>query len=65
MRIHLNEKLLRVGSLPNYESVVEIDNPNLINPATPYRVFIYLSNPLNKVSITKLYTVREFDDKFD
>jgi len=45
VRIHLQEKYLRVGSLPNYESVVELDNPNIIDLKTQYRFFVFLYNP--------------------
>jgi len=42
MRINISKKILRIGSLPNYESVVQADNPNKIDPATPYRFFLFL-----------------------
>lgn len=45
VRIHLQEKYVRVGSLPNYESVVEMDNPNLIDLKIQYRFFVFLYNP--------------------
>jgi len=37
VRINLQRKLLRVASLPNYESVVEANKPDRINPSESYR----------------------------
>lgn len=65
VRIHLQEKYVRVGTLPNYESVVELDNPNLIDLKTQYRFFVFLYNPSNKITITMLHKVWQYDDKFD
>jgi len=38
-RIHLDEKLLRVGSLPDYSLIAELDDPNKIDPKVNYRFF--------------------------
>ena len=40
IRIHLDQKLLRVASLPDYSSIVELDNPNKIDPKVNYRFFL-------------------------
>jgi len=40
VRISLNQKFLRVASLPNYSSVAELDNPNKIDPKEAYRFFL-------------------------
>ena len=40
MRISIQRRILKVGSLPNYDSVVQVDNPEWINPATPYRFYL-------------------------
>jgi len=42
VRIHLDEKLLRVASLPDYSSIAELDDPNKINPKVNYRFFLAL-----------------------
>jgi len=42
VRIHLDEKLLRVGSLPDYSSIAELDNPNKIDPKVKYRFFLFI-----------------------
>jgi len=40
IRIHLDQKLLRVASLPDYSSIAELDNPNKIDLKVNYRFFI-------------------------
>ena len=40
VRIDLNQKLLRVASLPDYSSIVELDDPNKIDPKVAYRFFL-------------------------
>lgn len=62
MRINIEKKILRVGSLPNYESVVKIDDPKEIEPTTPYRFFLLGLNKQTKMTITKLETVSQFDN---
>jgi len=42
-RIHLDEKLLRVGSLPDYSSIAELDDPKKINPKANYQFFFAIS----------------------
>jgi len=44
VRIHLDEKLLRVASLPDYSSIAELDNPNKIDPKVNYRFFFAIAN---------------------
>ena len=61
MRINIEREILRVGSLPNCESVVQIDNPKQIEPATPYRFFLCGLNKNTKIIITKLETVSQFN----
>ena len=58
MRINIERQILRVGSLPNYDSVVQIDDPKQIEPATPYRFFLWgLREKTNKMVIKKLEAV--------
>jgi len=40
IRIDLNQKILRVASLPDYSSIVELDDPNKIDPKVAYRFFL-------------------------
>ena len=40
IRIHLDQKLLRVGRLPDYSSIAELDDPNKIDPKINYRFFL-------------------------
>lgn len=63
MRINIQKRFVRVGLLPNYDSVVEADNPEWINPDTPYRFFMHGLNEKTKMVITKLETVNEFNNK--
>jgi len=37
-RINLEKRFFRVGTLPGYASVVEVENPNKIDPAGSYRL---------------------------
>jgi len=40
IRIHLDEKLLRVASLPDYSSIAELDDLNKIDQKFNYRFFL-------------------------
>ena len=44
IRIHLNQKLLRVTSLPDYSSIAELDEPNKIDPKVNYRFFLAIAD---------------------
>ena len=57
MRINLESRLLRVGALPNYESVVQANKPDWIDPNQSYRLFLSGLNPKNKMTIVKLAKV--------
>jgi len=63
VRISLNQKILRVASLPNYCSVAELDDPNKIDPKVAYRFFLSMFNIGDTMRITKMITVLEFDEK--
>jgi len=39
VRLHLDERLLKVASLPDYSSIAELDDPNKIDPELAYRFF--------------------------
>jgi len=54
MRINIQRRILKVGSLPNYDSVVQADNPEWINPTTPYKFHLFGLNKESKITITKL-----------
>jgi len=53
-RINLARRLFRVGTLPDYESVVEVENPYSIDPAESYRFTLAGLNPKTKMTILKL-----------
>jgi len=63
VRIDLNQKFLRVASLPDYSSVAELDDPNKIDPKLAYRFFLSIGYEGDMMRITKLRTVSQFDDK--
>jgi len=44
VRIDLNQKFLRVASLPDYSSIAELDDPNKIDPKVAYRFFLSMIN---------------------
>jgi len=44
VRVHLDKKILRVASLPDYSSIAELDDPNKINPAKDYRFFLCMGS---------------------
>ena len=57
MRINLESRLLRVGALPNYESVVQVNNPDRIDPNKSYRLVLYGLYSKTKMTIVKLAKV--------
>jgi len=61
MRININKRILKVGSLPDYESIVQIDDPNQIRFDTPYRLFVRGLNSRNRIIISRLEIVSKFD----
>ena len=57
MRINLQRRLFRVASLPNYESVVEANKPDKIDPSESYRFVLSGLYPKTKMTIVKLAKV--------
>ena len=57
MRINLQSRLLRVSSLPNYESVVQANKPDWIDPNKSYRLLLSCLLSKNKMTIVKLAKV--------
>jgi len=57
-RINLEKRLLRVGTLPDYASVVEVEDPNLIDPAGSYRFILAGLDSKAKMTILKLQKVK-------
>jgi len=43
VRIHLNQRFLRVACLPDYSSISELDDPNKIDPKIAYRFFLAMA----------------------
>lgn len=65
MRISLKEKILKIATLPNYESVIELDDPNKIQPKTEYRVFVLIYFDGDLIEITDIIESDAFEnDKF-
>jgi len=63
VRIHLDSNLLRVGSLPDYSSIAELNNPNKIDPNVNYRFFLTMKNKGDMIRINKMSVVNSFDGK--
>jgi len=63
VRIYLNQKFLRVASLPGYSSIAELDDPNKIDPKVDYRFFLSMFYFGDMMRITDMRTVSEFDEK--
>jgi len=63
VRIHLDSNLLRVGSLPDYSSIAELDNPYKIDPKVNYRFFLTMKNKGDMIRINKMSVVNSFDGK--
>jgi len=61
-RKNLARRFFRVGTLPDYASVVEVENPNLIDPAGSYRFTLAGLNSKAKMTIMKLQKVKSFDN---
>jgi len=53
-RINLARRFFRVGTLPDYASVVEVENPNIIDPTGSYRFTLKGLNAKTKMTILKL-----------
>ena len=62
MRINIEREILRVGSLPNNDSVVQLESKYKIELATSYRLYLLVLNKQTKMVITKLETVSQFND---
>lgn len=52
---------MRVGSFPDYSSIVEIDNPNNLDLSKNYVFFIILGDIGDKMTIRKIINVVKFD----
>ena len=59
--INLRSRLLRVGSLPNYESAVGANKPDNIDPSQPKRLALDGFCSKTKIRIVKLAKVYAFD----
>lgn len=61
-RINIEKRVLKVGTFPNYEAVVEADNPDLIDPTAGYRFMIMGLDATTKMTIVGIQKVSDFDD---
>ena len=57
----MERRFFRVGTLPDYASVVEAENPNVIDPAESYRFTLAGLHTKTKMTIVKLLKVKSFD----
>lgn len=65
IRIHIKERLFKIGQLPNYDLVAELDDKNKIIPNTPYRLMFNLTYKGEKVIITEVIKVLNFNNQMD
>jgi hypothetical protein len=63
IRIHLNQRFLRVASLPDYSSIAELDDPNKIDPMVAYSFFLSMNYEDDTMRITNFRIVTKFDEK--
>jgi len=63
VRLHLDQKLLKIASLPDYSSIAELDYPSKIDPTVAYRFFFSMQNFGDMMKISNFRIVSKFDDK--
>lgn len=63
VKIHIDKKLLKVASLPDYSLIFEL-NPDRIDSKGDYRFFLSMSNKGDMIRVKKMEIVRNFDDNF-
>jgi len=63
MRIHLDQKIVRIASLPTYSSIVELDSLKKIDPKIDYRLYVALFYKEDLLTIAKMQIVDSFDDR--
>jgi len=63
LRIHLDEKLMKVASLPDYSSIAELDDPSKIDPKVNYRFFLAIYYNGDIIRINNVSVVDKFDEK--
>jgi len=63
IRIHLDKRLLRVASLPDYSSIAELDDPKKIYPKVNYRFFLAIYYQGDTIRLNKVSVVDKFDEK--
>jgi len=51
MRIHLARRYLRIGNYPDYSSIVEISDPNLIKEGMQYYIGFFVGWPGDVIKI--------------
>jgi len=64
-RIHLASRYLRAANLPDYSSVVELNDITRIKEGMKYYFGIYISWIRDQVRIVEVLKVRSFDNKMD
>ena len=62
VRLHLDERLLKVASLPDYSSIAELDDPKKIYPKVNYRFFLAIYYQVDTIRLNKVSVVDKFDE---
>lgn len=63
VRIDLSKRVWRIGSLPDYQDVVELDDPNWIDANGSYHFAIYMRVNGESVIINHISEVDAFDNQ--
>lgn len=63
IRIHLQQKVFRISSPPNYENVFELENEDNIDLGIGYVFAMDVWDPTNYIIIENVSEVKEFDSK--
>jgi len=63
VRIYLDQRFLRVASLPDYSSIAELDDLNKIDPKVAYRFFFSMHFEGDMMKISNFRTISMFDEK--
>lgn len=62
MRVHLNQKYLKIATLPGYDNVWELDSSDRINLDRKYRLYLNIHHKHDILRVTGVQNVSKFDD---
>ena len=62
-RFHLENKIMKAASLPDFDDVVEMNDPSLIENNCSYYIGFSIIYPNDGIRILDFRKVKEFDEK--